>query len=101
VIFSELFRQARETEMVTLVSLNLSEFDLCNRAILGLPVPQNTAVRPAASAVILADHRSDNFSVTGQPGALATDNSNLRIFGRQAKRFYRLIKVAPARAEEG
>jgi phosphoribosylglycinamide formyltransferase 2 len=40
------------------------------RAILGLPIPALTC-RPAASAVILADHASDAYAFTGVAAAMA------------------------------
>jgi len=40
VIFSELSPRPHDTGMVTLVSQNLSEFDLHLRAVLGLPIPE-------------------------------------------------------------
>src|SRR6201999_493158 len=55
VIFSELSPRPHDTGMVTLISQNLSEFDLHARAILGLPIPSITQHGPSASAVILAD----------------------------------------------
>jgi phosphoribosylglycinamide formyltransferase 2 len=39
VIFSELSPRPHDTGMVTLVSQNLTEFDLHSRAVMGLPVP--------------------------------------------------------------
>ena len=39
-IFSELSPRPHDTGMVTLISQNLSEFDLHARAILGLPIPE-------------------------------------------------------------
>ena len=54
VIFSELSPRPHDTGMVTMISQNLSEFELHLRAILGLPIDQVTVDRPSASAVILA-----------------------------------------------
>jgi len=39
VIFSELSPRPHDTGMVTLISQDLSEFDLHVRAVLGLPIP--------------------------------------------------------------
>ncbi|MEC7533138.1 MAG: formate-dependent phosphoribosylglycinamide formyltransferase, partial [Pseudomonadota bacterium] len=58
VIFSELSPRPHDTGMVTLVSQNLTEFDLHARAVLGLPIPPVLRARPAASAVILAERDS-------------------------------------------
>ncbi|MEP0560694.1 MAG: formate-dependent phosphoribosylglycinamide formyltransferase, partial [Qipengyuania citrea] len=51
VIFSELSPRPHDTGMVTLVSQNLTEFDLHARAVMGLPVPPVLRARPGARAV--------------------------------------------------
>jgi phosphoribosylglycinamide formyltransferase 2 len=100
VIFSEVSPRPHDTGMVTLASQDLSEFDLHARAILGLPVPQNIAARPAASAVILAERDSDSFAFTGLSDALALGDTDVRIFGKPTTRPYRRMGVALARAED-
>jgi phosphoribosylglycinamide formyltransferase 2 len=102
VIFSELSPRPHDTGMVTLVSQHLTEFDLHARAILGLPVPDSIAVRPAASAVILADRDCDSFGIEGLPEALALDPANvdIRIFGKPVTRPYRRMAVALASAAD-
>jgi phosphoribosylglycinamide formyltransferase 2 len=98
VIFSELSPRPHDTGMVTLVSQDLTEFDLHARAILGLPVPANIAARPAASAVILADRASDAFDFEGLGEALALGDTDVRIFGKPVTRPWRRMGVALARA---
>jgi len=98
VIFSELSPRPHDTGMVTLVSQDLTEFDLHARAILGLPVPESIAARPAASAVILADRESDSFAFEGLADALALGDTDVRIFGKPVTRPYRRMGVALARA---
>jgi phosphoribosylglycinamide formyltransferase 2 len=100
VIFSELSPRPHDTGMVTLVSQELNEFDLHARAILGLPVPDAIAARPAASAVILADRDCEDFSYAGLADALALDPGavDVRIFGKPVTRPYRRMGVALARA---
>lgn len=98
VIFSELSPRPHDTGMVTLVSQDLTEFDLHARAILGLPVPESIAARPAASAVILADRDSEDFAFEGLGDALALGDTDVRIFGKPATRPYRRMGVALARA---
>src|SRR3954471_21745721 len=72
VIFSELSPRPHDTGMVTLLSQNLSEFDLHARAVLGLPIPHVRLLYPAAaSAVILAERESDRFRFEGLAEALA------------------------------
>lgn len=97
VIFSELSPRPHDTGMVTLVSQNLSEFDLHARAILGLPVPSMINARPAASAVILADRDSEDFSIEGVAEALATNEAvDIRLFAKPVTRPFRRMGVALA-----
>jgi len=98
VIFSELSPRPHDTGMVTLASQSLTEFDLHARAILGLPVPESIAARPAASAVILADRDSDSFAFEGIAEALTLGDTDVRIFGKPVTRPYRRMGVALARA---
>ncbi|RXZ64971.1 formate-dependent phosphoribosylglycinamide formyltransferase [Pelagerythrobacter rhizovicinus] len=100
VIFSELSPRPHDTGMVTLVSQNLSEFDLHARAIMGLPIPTPIRARPSASAVILADRDSDRLGYEGLAEALAVQGGtvDLRIFAKPASRPYRRMGVALASA---
>ena len=95
VIFSELSPRPHDTGMVTLVSQNLSEFDLHARAIMGLPVPQTIAARPSASSVILAARASETVSYSGLAEAMA-QGADVRIFGKPVTRPYRRMGVALA-----
>ena len=97
VIFSELSPRPHDTGMVTLVSQNLTEFDLHARAVMGLPVPDAIRARPAASAVILADRESEKVSYDGLAEAMA-NGSDLRIFAKPVTRPYRRMGVALATA---
>ncbi|WP_324698688.1 formate-dependent phosphoribosylglycinamide formyltransferase [Novosphingobium aerophilum] len=100
VIFSELSPRPHDTGMVTLISQNLSEFDLHARAILGLPIPEITLHGPSASAVILADRVSDSFAYEGQADALATPGGqvDLRLFAKPTTRPYRRMGATLALA---
>jgi phosphoribosylglycinamide formyltransferase 2 len=101
VIFSELSPRPHDTGMVTLISQDLSEFDLHARAVLGLPVPESIPARPAASAVILADRDCDDFAFEGLADALAlSPDVDVRIFGKPVTRPYRRMGVALARAAD-
>jgi phosphoribosylglycinamide formyltransferase 2 len=97
-IFSELSPRPHDTGMVTLVSQDLSEFDLHARAILGLPIPEIALRGPSASAVILADRTADSFRYQGLAEALAAAE-DVRIFGKPTTRPGRRMGVALARAE--
>ncbi len=106
VIFSELSPRPHDTGMVTLISQELSEFDLHARAILGLPIPQIHCSGASASAVILADRESDDFAFTGLAEALSMSGLegeyvDVRIFGKPVTRPYRRMGVALARCDNG
>ncbi len=97
VYFSELSPRPHDTGLVTLISQNLSEFDLHLRAILGLPIPQISYYGASASAVILAARDSEHFTVEGVDKALQLKNCEVRIFGKPSTRRYRRMGVALAR----
>ncbi|WP_010409946.1 formate-dependent phosphoribosylglycinamide formyltransferase [Citromicrobium sp. JLT1363] len=97
VIFSELSPRPHDTGMVTLVSQNLTEFDLHARAVMGLPVPDTIRARPAASAVILADRESGTVSYDGLAEAMA-NGADIRIFAKPVTRPFRRMGVALATA---
>ena len=102
-IFSELSPRPHDTGMVTLISQNLSEFDLHVRAVLGLPIPTIEQYGPAASSVILADREAERFRFDGLAEALALGGPgrpvDLRLFGKPVTRRHRRMGVALARAE--
>ena len=102
-IFSELSPRPHDTGMVTLISQNLSEFDLHVRSVLGLPIPAIEPYGPAASAVILADREADSFRFDGLAEALALGGPghpvDLRLFGKPVTRRHRRMGVALARAD--
>ncbi len=101
VIFSELSPRPHDTGMVTLLSQNLSEFDLHARAVLGLPIPEVRLRYPAAaSAVILADRDCADFGFEGLADALALGGGgrevDVRLFGKPTTRPGRRMGVALA-----
>ena len=98
VIFSELSPRPHDTGMVTLVSQNLSEFDLHARAVLGLPIPLIEAVE-GASAVVLADREGKNPTYTGVSNALQEAGVDVRIFGKPTTRPFRRMAVALAKGD--
>jgi phosphoribosylglycinamide formyltransferase 2 len=101
-IFSELSPRPHDTGMVTLISQTPNEFELHLRAILGLPIPAIELAGPSASAVILADRESHDFSFEGVAEALGTGQSDkpvdLRIFAKPNTLKNRRMGVALARA---
>ena len=96
VIFSELSPRPHDTGMVTLISQNLSEFDLHARAILGLPIPQIDTVE-GASAVVLATQDGTAPTFTGVAEALREPGVDVRLFGKPTTRPYRRMAVALAK----
>ena len=96
VIFSELSPRPHDTGMVTLISQNLSEFDLHARAILGLPIPQIDTVE-GASAVVLASQNGTAPTFTGVAEALSEPGVDVRLFGKPTTRPYRRMAVALAK----
>lgn len=105
VIFSELSPRPHDTGMVTLLSQNLSEFDLHARAILGLPIPGIALRYPAAaSAVVLADREAEQFSIGGLADALVLGGGgrevDVRVFGKPVTRPNRRMAVALASGED-
>jgi len=99
VIFSELSPRPHDTGMVTLISQNLSEFDLHARAVLGLPIPHIEAVE-GASAVVLADREGKNPTYAGVLEALLEPGVDVRIFGKPTTRPYRRMAVALAKGDQ-
>lgn len=102
VIFSELSPRPHDTGMVTLISQNLSEFDLHARAVLGLPIPEIRLHGASASAVILADRDATDVAYDGLADALAVRGGevDVRIFGKPTSRPYRRMGVALAIADD-
>jgi phosphoribosylglycinamide formyltransferase 2 len=99
-IFSELSPRPHDTGMVTLITQFPNEFELHLRAILGLPIPAIDAVRPGASAVILADRESDDFGFEGIAEALRRGRPgapvDLRLFNKPKTLKNRRMGVALA-----
>ena len=98
VIFSELSPRPHDTGMVTLISQNLSEFDLHARAILGLPIPNIDAVE-GASAVVLATQDGKAPTYEGVAEAMSGADTDVRIFGKPTTRPYRRMAVALAKGD--
>ena len=98
VYFSELSPRPHDTGMVTLANtLNLNEFELHARAVLGYPIPAITLERAGASAVILAKEASPHEpTYTGIESPLSDPSIEIRIFGKPSTRKYRRMGVALA-----
>ena len=102
-IFSELSPRPHDTGMVTLISQFPNQFELHLRAVLGLPIASIELSGPSASAVILADSVSAEFSYEGIAEALALGAPrrpvDLRIFAKPETLKNRRMGVALARGE--
>ena len=97
--FSEVSPRPHDTGMVTLISQNLSQFDLHARAILGLPIPHITQRGPAASAALLVEGHSSQVSFGDLEQALAVAETDLRLFGKPEVAGRRRMGVALALAD--
>lgn len=100
VYFSEISPRPHDTGMVTMVSQNMSEFELHVRAILGLPVPEIELLSPGASHVVLATEHSENVGITGVAEALTVPRSKVRVFGKPDTRPGRRMAVALVVADD-
>jgi phosphoribosylglycinamide formyltransferase 2 len=94
--FSEVSPRPHDTGMVTMVSQNMSEFELHVRAILGLPVPAVVNLAPAASHVILAGTATPEVTFAGLREALTVPECKVRLFGKPDTRPGRRMGVALA-----
>ena len=99
VYFSEVSPRPHDTGMVTMISQDLSEFDLHARAFLGLPIPTINFHGPSASAVLLVDGHSNQVSFGNLYEALSEIDTDIRLFGKPEVKGQRRMGVALARAE--
>lgn len=99
VYFSEVSPRPHDTGMVTMISQNMSEFELHVRAIAGLPIGEIELIRPGASAVILASEAGDAPRYVGLDTALQVPSSKIRIFGKPLCHRKRRMGVALALGE--
>ena len=97
VIFSEVSPSPHDTGMVTMISQDLSEFDLHARAILGLPIPNIAFHGPSASKAIKVAGNSDAVSFGNLTEVLAEPDTSMRIFGKGELRGHRRLGVLLAR----
>ncbi len=94
VIFSELSPRPHDTGMVTLGhTLNLNEFELHFRAVMGLPIPAIHLEHAGASAVVLAKEEAQHEPEYNMTDVLNEDYTRLRIFGKQEQHVNRRMGV--------
>ena len=97
--FSEVSPRPHDTGLVTLISQNLSEFELHARAILGLPIPLIRQYGPSASAALLVTGESRDIRFGNLEAALTEADTDLRLFGKPEVSGSRRMGVTLARAE--
>jgi phosphoribosylglycinamide formyltransferase 2 len=100
VYFSEVSPRPHDTGMVTMVTQNMSEFELHVRAVLGLPIPSIDLLSPGASHVILAQGQDDEVNFSGVEDALRVPGSKVRLFGKPDSRPGRRMGVALVAASD-
>ena len=95
-IFSELSPRPHDTGLVTLLTQNISEFELHLRALLNLPIPEVKLIRAGASRVILSNEECDSFKINGLKEALEINSTKVLIFGKKVARKNRRMGVVLA-----
>lgn len=98
VLFSEVSPRPHDTGLVTLISQDLSQFELHVRAILGLPIPVIRSRGYSASMAILACGQGVP-TFYGVADALTEADTDLRLFGKPVVEGTRRVGVALARGD--
>ena len=99
VIFSEVSPRPHDTGLVTLGSLELSEFALHARAILRLPIPPIELRAPGASVPLLG-HGTGIPRFEGVDVALAEPHAQVRLFGKPICEGERRLAVCVATGDD-
>ena len=99
VLFSEVSPRPHDTGLVTLISQDLSQFDLHLRAIMGLPIPAIRQLGASASAALLAEGEGHSPTFYGLTRALSEPDTDLRLFGKPNVSGKRRLGVALARGD--
>jgi len=99
VVFSEVSPRPHDTGLVTLISQNLSQFELHLRAIMGLPIPAIRQLGASASAALLAEGEGHAPTFYGLNRALSEPDTDLRLFGKPNVSGKRRLGVALARGD--
>ena len=98
IIFSEVSPRPHDTGMVTMITQNMSQFEIHLRSLLGLPVNIELIVPAGASHVIKSNINrwAPQYDISQ---ALSIPNTNLRIFGKPLAKVGRRMGVALAWGE--
>lgn len=97
--FNEISPRPHDTGMVTMISQNMSEFEIHLRAILGLPIDIKMLAPAGASYCFHAKDWSVAPSYEGVVEALSIPDTKIRIFGKPTTRPKRRMGVALATGE--
>ncbi len=81
-LFSEVAPRPHDTGLVTIMSCDISEFEVHVRAALGLPIPEVKIITPAAAHVVLADGECWDPIYEGIADALSIEGVKALIFGK-------------------
>jgi len=92
--FNEISPRPHDTGMVTMISQNMSEFEIHLRAILGLPIDIKMTAPAAASYCFHAKDWSVAPMYKGLEEALSIPDTKVRIFGKPTTRPKRRMGVA-------
>ncbi|EDP74055.1 phosphoribosylglycinamide formyltransferase 2 [Hydrogenivirga sp. 128-5-R1-1] len=97
--FNEISPRPHDTCMVTMISQNMSEFEIHLRAILGLPIDIKMIAPAGASYCFHAKTNSVAPYYEGLKNALSFPDTKIRIFGKPTTRPKRRMGVALAAGE--
>ena len=102
VIFSELSPRPHDTGIVTLGhTLNMNEFELHFRAVMGLPIPAIHLEHAGASAVVLAKEEADHDPEYNMLDVVSEDYTRLRVFGKHVQHVGRRMGVVLCYGDKG
>ena len=99
VIFSEVSPRPHDTGMVTMISQDMSEFDLHARAILGLPIPDVKFYGPSASKAIVVEGNTKEYEFCNLEKVLEEPGVQIRLFGKPEIAGHRRVGVILATDE--
>ncbi len=99
VLFSEVSPRPHDTGLVTLISQDLSQFELHLRAILRLPIPAIRQFGASASAALLAEGEGDAPTFHGLSSALREPDTDVRLFAKPTVSGKRRLGVTLARGD--
>ncbi len=94
--FNEISPRPHDTGMTTMITQEMSEFEIHLRAILGLPISTKMIVPAGASYCFHSKTYSVSPKYEGLENALSIPNTKIRIFGKPTTRPRRRMGVALA-----